>query len=514
VGKSPLTGTWGDANSGGEFGPYLKFAGYDAVFFIGISDRPVYLLVDNGKAELKDAAHLWGKDTYETEGILEDEYGSESRVSCIGPSGEKLSLISCIINRRGCAAGRSGLGAVMGSKRLKAIVARGNQTVALADRQAIDSLRKKYMAALSSYREEFHKYGTASHAAISAQNGDSPVKNWAGIGVVDFPDVAGLEPEAVIANLDKHIGCWHCPIACEGILKEGAGEYRYAAGSRRPEYETLASFGAMCLNNNTESIAMANDICNRYGIDTISAGCTIAFAIECYENGLITKKDTGGIELTWGNHRAIVSMTEKLAGREGFGDILADGVKLATERIGKGAEKYAVHIGGQELGMHDPKLIPPMVGNVESASARYQMDATPGRHTQGFGPSGFMSHALSSAGLCFFGNMWGQLKDFMNAVTGCDYSRDELRKAGERIATLRHAFNLREGINPLQWTVHPRIIGEPAQESGPLAGVTADIKGQIDRNLSALDWDRATTKPSQKKLKYLGLDDVAGDLWP
>jgi len=514
VAKSPLTGTWGDANSGGEFGPYLKFAGCDAVFFTSISEKPIYLLIDNGKAELKDAAHLWGKDTYETEDILEDEYGAESRVSCIGPSGEKLSLISCIINRRGCAAGRSGLGAVMGSKKLKAVVARGNQPVAVADKQAVDSLREKYMAKLGPIRGTLHKYGTASHAAISAQNGDSPVKNWGGIGVVDFPDVSGLEPEAVVANLDKHIGCWHCPIACEAYLKEGTSEYRYAAGSRRPEYETLASFGAMCLNNNTESIAKANDICNRYGIDTISAGCTIAFAIECYENGLITKKDTGGIELAWGNHRAIVDMTENMARREGFGNVLADGVKLAAERIGRGADKYAVHIGGQELGMHDPKLMPPMVGDVESASARYQMAATPGRHTQGFGPSSFMAHALSSAGLCYFGGMWGQLKDFLNAVTGFDYSRDELSKAGDRIATLRHAFNLREGINPLQWTVHPRIIGQPPQESGPLAGVTADLTGQIDDNLAALDWDRATTVPSQKKLKYLSLDDVAGDLWP
>jgi aldehyde:ferredoxin oxidoreductase len=514
VGKSPLTGTWGDANSGGEFGPYLKFAGFDGVFFTGISDKPAYLLVDNGQAELRDAAHLWGKDTYETEDILESEYGRDSRVSCIGPSGEKLSLISCIINKRGCAAGRSGLGAVMGSKRLKAVVARGNQTVPLADKPAIDSLREKYMAALGPIRGAFHKYGTASHAAISAQNGDTPIKNWGGIGVVDLPDVDGLEPEAVVANLDKHIGCWRCPIACEAYLKAGTGEYKYAAGSRRPEYETLASFGGMCLNSNTESIAMANDICNRYGLDTISAGCTIAFAIECYENGLITKKDTGGIELTWGNHRAIVDMTEKLAEREGFGDVLADGVKLAADRIGKSADKHAIHIGGQELGMHDPKLMPPMVGDVESASARYQMAPTPGRHTQGFGPSSFMAHVLSSAGLCYFGGMWGQLKDFLNAVTGFDYSREEVLKAGDRILTLRHAFNLREGINPLQWTVHPRIIGEPPQEMGPLAGVTADITAQVYWNLGALDWDRITTKPSKKKLRYLGLDDVAKDLWP
>ncbi len=521
AGKSPLTGTWGDANSGGEFGPYLKFSGYDGVFLTGMSARPVYLLINNGKAELRDAAHLWSKDTYETESILQDEHGRESRVSCIGPSGEKMSLISCIINQRGCAAGRSGLGAVMGSKRLKAVVAMGNQTVPLANKQAIEELRKEYMAALNntqsrehSFRETFHKYGTSSHAALSAHSGDTPVKNWGGIGVIDFPDVSGIEPDAVIANLDKHIGCWHCPIACEGSLKEGVGEYRYVAGSRRPEYETLASFGAMCLNNNTESIAMANYICNRYGIDTISAGCTIAFAIECYENGVITKEDTNGIELTWGNHRAIVSMTEQLARREGFGDILADGVKAAADRIGRGADKYAVHIGGQELGMHDPKLIPPMVGNVASASARYQMDATPGRHTQDFGPTSFMAHALSAAGLCYFGNMWTHLTNFMNAVTGWDYSRDELLKAGERITTIRHAFNLREGINPLKWTVHPRIIGKPPFESGPLAGVTADIEAQIYWSLGALDWDRFTTKPSKKKLLYLGLDDVAKDLWP
>jgi aldehyde:ferredoxin oxidoreductase len=478
-------------------------------------------LINNGKAELRDAGHLWGKDTYETESLLQTEYGPESRVSCIGPSGEKISLMSCIINQRGAAAGRSGLGAVMGSKRLKAVVARGDQTVPVADKQAVDRLRKEYLAALSnrqsrgySFLESFRKYGTGSHAALSAHSGDSPVKNWGGIGVSDFPDVSGIEPDAVIANLDKHTGCWHCPIACEGSLKEGTGEYRYVAGSRRPEYETLASFGAMCLNNNTESIAMANYICNRYGIDTISAGSTIAFAMECYENGLITRKDTGGIELTWGNHQAIVAMTEKLARREGFGEILADGVKVAAERIGRGAEKYAVHIGGQELGMHDPKLMPPMVGNIASAAARYQMDATPGRHTQGFGPSSFMQHALSAAGLCYFGRMWPYFINFMKAVTGWDCSEDELFKAGERIATMRHVFNLREGVNPLRWPVHPRIIGQPPQKEGPLEGVTADIEAQVYWNLGALDWDRVTTRPSKKKLLYLGLDDVVKDLWP
>ncbi len=521
VAKSPLTGTWGDANSGGDFGPYLKFSGYDGIFFTGISPKPVYLLIDNGKAELRDASHIWGKDTYDTEDVLQAEHGMDSRVSCIGPTGEKMSLISCIITQRGCAAGRSGLGAVMGSKKLKAVVVKGKHTVPLADEETLDRLRKQYLAALNdkqspryAFTQSFRKYGTAGHAALSAHNGDTPVKNWGGIGVIDFPDVSGIEPEAVIARLEKHIGCWHCPIACEGALKEGAGEYWYPAGTRRPEYETIGVFGTMCLNNHTESIARANYICNSYGLDTISAGCTIAFAIECYENGIITKADTEGIELTWGNHRSILAVLEKMARKEGFGAVLADGSKLAAERIGRGADRYAIHIGGQELGLHDPKLMPPMVGHMESAAARYQMDATPGRHTQGFGPSGFRNHLSNATGVCYFGGIGTEmLADFLSAVTGWEYTRDELLKTAERIATLRHVFNLREGINPLKWYVHPRIIGRPPLNEGPLAMVTADIEAQVYWNLGALDWDRHTTKPSKRKLTALGLEDVIKDLY-
>lgn len=526
VAKSPLTGGWGDANSGGFFGPYLKFAGYDAVFFSGISAKPVYLLIDNGKAELKDASALWGKDSYETEDILMAEYGKQSRVACIGQSGEKLSLISAIMTDKGSAAGRSGLGAVMGSKKLKAVVARGNLEVTLADKESIDKLRAEVIKAIQkpgpggeSFVDRFHKYGTSSMAAASAHNGDTPVKNWGGIGVKDMPDRKGLDADVLAAKLERRSGCWHCPIACKAYLKEGAGDYKYPAGSRRPEYETLGSFGALCLNNDGEAINMANDICNRYGLDTISAGSVIAFATECYEKGLITKKDTGGIELKWGDHKAMIAMTEKLAKREGFGDILADGVKVAAERIGKGADQYAVHIGGQELGMHDPKLA--SFGRGGPTAARYQMDATPGRHTQGFGPSGFQGHLTNAAGICVFGFGFGSLPEadkklaaMLNSATGIDFSAESLLLAAERIANLRHAFNLREGINELKWPVNPRIVGEPPQKEGPLAGVTVDIKAQAYWNLGALDWDAATTKPSKKKLLQLGLNDVAEQLYP
>jgi aldehyde:ferredoxin oxidoreductase len=518
VAKSPITGGWGDANSGGYFGPYLKFSGYDGVFFTGVSPKPVYLLIDEGKAELKDASHLWGKDAYETEETLEAEYGKQSRVACIGPAGEKLSLIAAIMTDKGSAAGRSGLGAVMGSKKLKAVVARGTMPVPMVDKAAAERLRKEHVQSLMTpgpmNLQGLHRFGTSALTANSAHSGDTPVKNWGGIGIIDLPDVEGLKAEVLETYVAKLGGCWHCPVACKAVLKEGTGEYKYPAGIRRPEYETQGSFGANCANSNTESINMVNDICNRYGLDTISAGTVIAFATECYENGVITKKDTGGIELTWGNHHALVAMTEKMAKREGIGDKLADGVKVAAEKIGKGAKKFAVHVGGQEVGMHDPKL----AGFGGTPYARYQMDATPGRHTQGFGPGSFSGHVVNASGLCLIGFGFGagpaKLVDFLNAVTGSNYTLDDVLRAGERIAIMRHAFNLREGFSELKFYAHPRVYGDPPQKEGPLAGVTIDTKAQNYWNLGALDWDLVTTKPSKKKLMDLGLNDIAAELWP
>jgi aldehyde:ferredoxin oxidoreductase len=515
VAKSPITGGWGDANSGGDFGPGLKFAGFDAVFFTGISEKPVYLLIDDGKAELKDAAGWWGKGSYEVEKIVKEQYGKDAEVSCIGPSGEKLSLISCVITKRGAAAGRSGLGAVMGSKKLKAVVVRGKQEVPMADRERAMQIRRDNTESVKGMAEGMGKYGTSAMTERSALSGDTPVKNWGGVGVVDLPDASGLAGDLAIANVDKKEPCWHCPIACQSILKEGTGEFKYPAGTRRIEYETQGSFGTLCLNTNAEALNRINYLCNDYGLDTISGGSVIAFAMELYEKGIITKADTDGIDLTWGNAHGIVDMTEKMVKREGFGEILADGVKVAAEKIGKGSEEYAVHIGGQELGMHDPKLARPG----DTGAARYQMDATPGRHTQGFGPSSFGTHVTNSIGTCFFGGFGPPggrnfTLEYMQAVTGIDWTQEELNKCGERIANIRHCFNLREGINPLKWYVHPRIIGDPPQTEGPLAGVRADIEAQVYWCLGALDWDRVTTKPSKQKLLELGLDDIAGELYP
>lgn len=520
VGKSPLTGGWGDANAGGDFSPFLKFAGYDAIFISGISGKPVYLLISNGKAVVKDASDIWGKDTYETESILGERH-SGAKVICIGPASEKMSLISAIITKHGSAAARSGLGAVMGSKRLKAIAVHGNQKVTVADPDKAEALRHEYVNELRSIKllgmpffDLYHRYGTSGWTRQMIEIGSSPFKNWAGSFTADMPDYNGITGEAASRNRIYNEGCWHCPVACKGILDGGKGEYNYQRGLRRPEYETLISFGAMCLNNNTESINMSNDICNRYGLDTISTGTTVAFAIECYFNGIINQSEADGLDLTWGNHKAIVALTEKIARREGFGAVLADGVNIASKRIGRGSEKYAVHVGGQEPGMHDPKLMVARKTDRLSA-ARYQMDATPGRHTQGFGPSGFQHHLQNCLNLCMQAGYQivkepgKYFSGFLNSVTGWDTTYEELLKIAERVATLRHLFNLREGINPLQRFIHPRLLGLPPLNSGIHAGISLDIEDQINRNLHALDWDRTTTRPSSKKLTELGLENFS-----
>jgi aldehyde:ferredoxin oxidoreductase len=534
VGKSPLTNTWGDSNSGGFFGPSMKFAGCDGIFLTGISDKPVYIFINDGKAEIRDASHLWGKDTYETEETLRAELGKDIEVACIGPFGEKRSLISAIINNKGRAAGRSGLAAVMGSKNVKAVVVKGKIRVPMVDENRANDLRKKYMNEFTGPISFFKQYGTPAFIVAHTEDGDSPVKNWGGTAVADFPDVDSLSAEHLSERLSKKYACYRCPVACGDLTMEGTGEYRYTKGSHRPEYETLAMFGPNCLNSNLDSIIMANDICNRYGVDTISCGAAIAFAIECFENGLINKADTDGIEMTWGNHESIISMTEKLARREGFGAVLADGVKGAAEEIGKGADQFAIHIQGQEMPAHDPKF-------ALDLATSYKLDATPGRHTQGseerqapgliprYDRSTFsgrgeihkkgscMGHIVNCIGMCSF--VYGCLSsvdavaEFMSAVTGWDMTTEELLKSGERIANIRLAFNLREGLNPVKFKVPDRVIGRPPKTEGPTAGVTVDEAQLYGDYLEVMDWDPETGRPSKRKLRELGLEDLIQDIW-
>jgi aldehyde:ferredoxin oxidoreductase len=535
VGKSPLTGGWGDANSGGNVGPYLKFAGYDAVFFTGTADKPVYLLIDNGKAELKDAAHLWGKDSFETQDILREAHGKDLEVACLGPSGEKVCLISAVMNNKGRAAARSGLAAVMGSKKLKAIAVRGNMKVPVDDPEKSKAMRKKHLSNMGPRAEFVGKFGTPFLFNMSCESDDAPCKNWGGVAVIDFPGYKDISGEPVIAQQERPYACWHCPIGCGGHMKASTGEYKYEAGAHKPEYETLAMFGSNCLNNNLASIIKINDICNRYGLDTISTGASIAFTIECYENGILTKEDTDGIEMTWGNHKSIVAMTEKLAKREGFGDIIADGVKKAAERIGKGSEKYAMHIAGQEVPAHDSR-------GGHAFAIGYGAEPTPARHTQGgegpfpddtmpeydhesfkgrgephkFGSN--LTQVYNATGVCMivFGDGYGSgdyLLEALQVITGWDIDKEEMLKTGERIDTMRQAFNIREGLKT-PWKLPDRMMGIPPKTEGPRAGITLNEDDLFNEYYAARGWDRQTGKPSKEKLLELGLDDVAKALWP
>ncbi len=534
VGKSPLTGGWGEANCGGFFGPELKKAGYDGIFVSGRADEPVYILIDHGKAEIRPAGSLWGKDTYETEDTLKEKY-TGARVLAIGPAGEKCSLISAIITEKGNAAGRSGLGAVMGSKNLKALVARGDGEIPIYDKEALRAVRKKYLPVLKEdFASGLREYGTAGDLETLVEIGDTPVKNWSGVGVVDFPQAAKIGGKALKERQVKKAACYGCGISCGNFVRaqdKNGGEKLV----RTVQYETLGAFGPMCLVDDLDAIVEANYICNSSGLDTISAGAVVAFAMECYENGLLTAKDTGGLELTWGNSEAMVKLMEMIAQREGIGTLLADGSKKAAEKIGGNAKDFAMQIGGQELPMHDQRLFPGL-------TAMYWTDATPGRHTQGtetWIPPGLetppfdekaqagrgkahklladIHHVMDCGGFCLFSYFALDINNIVeswNAVTGWNVELKDLLESGERISYLRHAFNLREGINFWEYDFPKRLIGIPPLPAGPTAGVTLDPEVLLGEYIEAMEWDEKTLYPSKNKLEQFGLNQVIQDLYP
>ncbi|MBM4428951.1 MAG: aldehyde ferredoxin oxidoreductase family protein [Chloroflexi bacterium] len=540
IAKSPKTsGGWGDANCGGNFGPHLKFAGYDGIMVSGVSPKPVYLFIEEGKAKILDASDLWGLGVTPMEDKLKERHGKDVEIASIGPAGEMVSLLACIMNDKERAAGRSGLGAVMGSKRLKAVVVKGKMAVPMADEEGMKELRKKILKEATGFFDILHKWGTAGITHDSALSGDSPIKNWGGSGLVDFPSPRAkkISDDAVIAVEGyKPYGCWHCPIACGGRMKQTSGKFALELNNgtgHKPEYETLCMLGSNLLNDDLPSIIKLNEICNNMGLDTISVGGVIGYAMECYENGLLTKKDTDGVALTWGNADAIVKMAEKIAKREGFGDVLADGARVAWEKLGRRGTEYAIHVDGEEVPAHDPRFVPGL-------ATTYLITATPGRHTQGgelLGAPGLpmidrdkyvytgwaANHSqqvtsmevCNAAGLCMFGYLSYPIQaipDQFKAVTGWDMDMAEMFKTGERIYTMRHAFNLREGLNPLVRNVPGRLVGEPPLQEGNVKGVTVDHKTLTKEFLEHLGWDKRTTVPSKTSLKKLGMEFLIDDM--
>ncbi|MFC1534705.1 aldehyde ferredoxin oxidoreductase family protein [Thermodesulfobacteriota bacterium] len=538
--KSPVTGGWNDANSGGYFGPELKKSGFDAVFISGASDKPVYLFINDGKAEIRDASALWGKDSVETLEVLIQETGeTRVRAALIGPSGEGQSLMACVMNDKHRAAGRGGCGAVMGSKNLKAVAVRGTGKIPVANPEKIKEVNDEIIDAMkdgpaAEMVKGFGTFGTGGNAGRSALSGDSPVKNWGGVGIADMGEESAAKLSTVSFDAkykSKKYACANCPLACGAHYQVDEGKWPVGE-TDRPEYETLAAFGTMTLNDDAESIIKCNDICNRYGLDTISVGATVAWAMECYENGIFTNKDTDGVDLTWGNSEAIVTITQAIADQKGFGKILSLGSAGAAEKLGKGIE-YLQTVRGIELPMHDPRFSPWF-------ARTYQYDPTPGRHVKGglgvvemrapaevkYNYEGkgrkdaqvtMRSEFINASGLCVFGSFAmprdGAIR-FVRAATGWDFNEEELLKTGKRILNMRYAFNLREGQMPNENKLPERCIGAPPQTEGPLEGVTVNSDILTQQFFENMDWDKESMIPTRESLENLGgMEDVIRNLY-
>jgi aldehyde:ferredoxin oxidoreductase len=568
VGKSPLTGGWGDANVGGFLARELKRAGFDAVFFTGAAEMPVWVNITGDGIDIKDASSLWGKDIVETEEIVKKKLGDKNvQIASIGISGEKRSLISGIVTDNGRIAARSGLGALMGSKKLKAVSFRGKQDIPVADSDTVKGITKKFLEDYkkshildrltvamihtiskiiartgisfptqpSLVREIWKRYGTSGVTVYSALVGDTPIKNWDGVGYLDytFASAEKCSGENVIKHQKRRYACQGCPLACGRIIDINKGRFK-GTEVHKPEYETLASFGGLLLQDDLDAIIEANELCNRAGIDTISTGGTLAFAIECFEHGIIDKNDTGGLALGWGKTNNIITLIEMMINREGFGDVLADGVRRAAERIGKGAEQYAVHAGGQELPMHDSRLDP-------GYAIAYECEPTPGRHTVSsyqnaslygvkamfpaarrmiknahgktaknvklYTAGSFYMQLLNGSGMCLFGALTSRIPvvEYLNAATGWNMTADEYFKTGERILSMRKAFTVREGLRPIDCKLHERARGKVPLAKGPLKGITVDVDFLRKEFFDTVGWDPDTGGPTKKKLKELGI---------
>ena len=528
VTKGPLTGAITTSNSGGHWGPELKFAGYDMVIVEGRSDRPCYLLVDDDRVEIRDASNVWGKVVSDTEDAIRDETGMpELRVAGIGPAGEKLVRFACIVNDKHRAAGRSGVGAVMGSKNLKAIAVRGNQGVRIAR-------PREYMAAIWPYHEHLAEspgrqglteLGTAPTIDLVNAFGGLPTRNFT---AGQFEGTEAINGESIKDNwLVANKACFACNIACGRVtqVSPNADQYmvnmhprNWKVAGEGPEYENLWSLGADCGVDDMDAIVMANYLCNDLGMDPISMGATLAAAMEMYERGLLSDGQTG-MALRFGDGKALVAMTEATGYREGFGDELAEGSKRMTEKFEH--PEYFMGVKGQEFPAYDPRGFQGMgVAYATCNRGACHLRAwTPGIETTGEhdphgtdGKSVWVAEeqnrttAHDATGICMFTTTGAPLEDLipvLSAATGVDYTMDDFVHIGERIWNIERLWNLRAGLTAADDTLPKRLM-EEAHKDGPSAGVTVDLDAMLPDYYAARGWS-ADGRPTTEKLMELGL---------
>lgn len=551
--KSPLTGGFAESEAGGFWGVELKKAGFDAVIVRGRASEPVYLWIKDGQVEIKSAKHLWGLDTGNVQQRIRMENGDDKiRVALIGKAGENLVRYAAVVNDLKHVNGRAGLGAVMGSKNLKGVAVRGTRSLEVADREKLQDLARFFGESFKKNADnnQLNQYGTSQYFINASHAGALPTRNFREGTFEGAEKVCHTEMYKKLTV--GHEGCFACPVRCKTVCKSD-GPIKIDPQYGGPEFESMTAFSALCGNDNLETMVKANELSNRYGIDSIATGASIAFAMECFEKGLITTEDTGGIELKFGNHEAILVLIEQIVNREGFGNLLAEGTKRMSEKIGRGSEKFAMHVKGQEFAMHEPRV-------KFGVGLAYAVSPTGGDHLQhehdgafdpalvGYThesdkPSVFMEMVaplgilrpvetlsigvdkvrmftylqmywsfFNSIEFCIFTFapvrtfLVEQIPEIVKAVTGWNMSLWELMKVGERGITMARLFNLKHGLSAKDDYLPERSY-EPL-EKGALEGTRIpreEFASAIPMYYEMMGWDGETGVPTRGKLAELNI---------
>ncbi|MGI6129571.1 MAG: aldehyde ferredoxin oxidoreductase family protein [bacterium] len=531
VARSPLTGIWGEGDIGGTWGVALKRAGYDGIIVKGKADSPVYLWIHEGGVEIRDAKHLWGKDTFEVDKLIKADTHPKAVVTAIGQAGENQVSYAVIMSDGldARAGGRGGLGAVMGSKNLKAIGAYGTLRPTVADDKNLRSFTKEMSTAIHEATKGMARFGTAGGIQAMEELGDVPIKNWyQGSWADGAAALSGAKMRDTI--LTKNYHCASCVIGCGRVVKLRRGDY-VGVEQAGPEYETLASIGALCLVDDLETVALAGEYCNRYGLDTISTGSAIAFAMECFEHGLIKADDADGLDLSWGNGETVLELIHLIAKREGLGALLALGTRAAAEKLGGLAQEYAIHVKGLEFPAHDPRAY-------NSIAVGYATSNRGACHLQGY-THGFEKNVtmpelgyneiqdrfgvegkgiltarcqdlmclMDALKICKFSLSGGvkatHMLMWLNYVTGWGLSLKEFLQIGERIFNLKRLYNVRCGITSKDDTLPKRILTHK-RGSGGAADNLPPLATMLDEYYNYRGWTKDGV-PTKEKIAALGL---------
>ncbi|HNY11495.1 MAG TPA: aldehyde ferredoxin oxidoreductase family protein [Candidatus Wallbacteria bacterium] len=531
-GKSPLTGIWNESTVGGFFPSELKATGYDGIILLGRARNPIYLIIQNGNnIDFKDASHLWGKDVFATDEIIRAEHGANARVFGIGPAGENRVKIAAIISegRNARSAGRGGMGAVFGSKNLKAIVAIGNSTQHIHNPDALTSDLREIMPGIKEKSKSLHEFGTAGGMKISEAHGSLPVKNWReGSFESEIDAVSGQQITRL--TFDKHYSCYSCPIGCGKLMNIIHPEYGNLR-SHSPEYEGAAGFSSLIGNGDPYLVCAACEYCDRMGLDPISASSAIAFAMECFENSILTGEDLPGVKTGWGSAEMVMRLLEQMAKNEGLGKTLAMGVREASKIIGKNSSEYAIHVKGLELAMHDPRAFYSMAANYVTANrGACHLEALSyalgcGYYFEGIGlPETVVNDSESAAeiaitmqnfmsimnplGICKFLPLAGvsinDIARWASFITGENFSSAGMLKAGERIFNEKRLINCRLGISRKDDMLPPRLFTKK-RGSGKASENLPNIGLILSEYYRIRGWSESGV-PTSKKLNELEIE--------